>query len=184
MRNVSLLPFAVLPVYTAELNSKQRILLVVCLSVGYYYYIWKVFINISGHNQFKSFLFPNVRINTKSHQRSALHVSEDPPHHWECCLKCLLLLLRSLGYAVPRKRPCLMTTSSIWHWSMLTSTVVLLSVFMRKMIVKTAISNSGLVPMKVLPTGLTNPCQLNCRFRTWSSWSGYGQKKQVQTFKP
>lgn len=56
---------------------------------------------------------------------SALLVSEDPPHHWECCLKCLLLLLRSLGHAVPRERPCLTTTSSIWHWSMLTSTVVL-----------------------------------------------------------
>lgn len=147
------------------------------LPVHFCDYIWKVF--IISHNKFKSFQFTNVRINTKSHQQSALLVSGDLPHHWERCLTCLLLLLRSLGYAVPRERPCLTTTSSIWHWSMLTSTVVLLSVFMRKTMVKTAISNSGLVPMKVLPTGLTNPCQLNCRFKTWSSWSGYGQKKKT-----
>lgn len=87
-------------------------------------------------------------------------------------LTCLLLLLSSLGYAVPRERPCLMTTSSTWHWSMFTSTVELLSVLMRKTTVYRAISNSGLVPMKALPTGFTKLCQLNCRFRTWSSWSG------------
>lgn len=134
------------------------------------YYLWV-------HNQIKSLCFANVEIRTKAHWQSALLLSEDPPHQKECCRTCLLLLLRSLGYAVPRERPCLMTTSSIWHWSMLTSTVVLLSVFMRKRIVKTAISNSGLVPMKALPTGLTNPCQLNWRFKTWSSWSGCGQIK-------
>lgn len=95
-----------------------------------------------------------------------------------CCLTCLLLLLRSLGYAVSINWPCLTTTSSIWHWSTLTTTVVLLSVFMRKTTVKRAISNSGLVPMKALPTGLTTPCQVNWRFRTWSSWSGCNKNTQ------
>lgn len=33
----------------------------------------------SGHNQFKSFKFSDVRIKTKSHQQSALLVSKDPP---------------------------------------------------------------------------------------------------------
>lgn len=99
--------------------------------------------------------------------------------HWECCLTCLPLLLSSLGYAVLSECPCLTTTSSIWHWSMLTSAVVLLSVFMRKTMVKTAISNSGLVPTKMLPMGFIAPCQLNWRFRMWSSWSGCGQKQNI-----
>lgn len=120
-----------------------------------------------------------TRYVTILHQHYYCCESKGSPHQRVDWLICLLLLLRSLGYAVPRERPCRITTSSIWHWSMLTSTVVLLSVFMRKTMVKMAISNSGLVPMKALPTGFSKPCQLNCRLRTWSSWSGCGLNIQL-----
>lgn len=52
---------------------------------------------------------------------------------------------------------------------------------MRKMMVKRATSNSGLTPMKEPPMGFTKPFQLNCKFRTWSSSSGYetSRKKRI-----
>lgn len=47
------------------------------------------------------------------------------------------------------------------------------------MMVKMATSNSGLTPMKEPPIGFTKPFQLNCRFRTWSSSSGYSLKRKL-----
>lgn len=44
---------------------------------------------------------------------------------------------------------------------------------------KMATSNSGLTPMKEPPTGFTRPFQLNCRFRTWSSSSGYRVTRKI-----
>lgn len=69
--------------------------------------------------------------------------------------------------------PCRYTISSSKYSSIFTTTDVIFSVDMRKMMVKRATSNSGLTPMKEPPTGFTKPFQLNCRFRTWSSSSGY-----------
>lgn len=73
--------------------------------------------------------------------------------------------------------PCRQTTSSSTYSSTFTTTDVIFSVDMRKMMVKRATSNSGLTPMKEPPTGFTKPFQLNCRFRTWSSSSGFKNSK-------
>lgn len=100
-------------------------------------------------------------------------VGTDPGvSHPASAYRCWQLLLSSLGQDVPMACPCRHTTSSSWYSSTFTMTLVFLSLDMRKIMVQTATSNSGLTPMKDVPRGFTRSFQLNCRFRTWSSSSG------------